>query len=110
MRVEDKFVISGCITSIQTFKKYSTANICISHLEILFTIFANDGITRNALTEKINTVSSTTMKRYVRDLVSGYGLVVESSCKHDSRLKHLHLSSKGNEAISSIILVLQKHL
>lgn len=69
------------------------------HVEIFFTIFVSEHITRQELNNKIPNVSEATVKRYVADLIHDHLLIKEKECENDSRLKYLNLTDKGQKLI-----------
>ena len=89
--------------TIKEVKKSASLGFCLSHLEILITVYLNDGITRQNLIESIQNVSPTSLKRYVKDMVNEYDYIYESCHNEDSRIKQLHISGKGQKLVDIIL-------
>ncbi len=102
MNRQEKILISWMDT-IKEVKKSASLGFCLSHLEILITVYLNDGITRQNLINSIENVSPTSLKRYVKDMVNEYGYINESSHNEDSRIKLLHISEKGQKLVEVIL-------
>ncbi len=105
---KEKIILSCWGDTVQTIRSSSTLGFCLSHLDILITVYLNDGITRNDLNGKISAISSTTLKRYVKDLVNEYQYISESSSDGDSRVKHLHISERGQQILDIVVDKMEK--
>ncbi len=103
--IEEEIILSCWKDAIQAVKMRSSLGpgFCLSHLEILITVCLNDGITRNNLIKRIAAISPTTIKRYVKDLVNGYEYITETNSDGDSRIKHLHISERGQQLIDIMV-------
>ena len=102
MRNEES-IHSSWKNTIKILKQNSSLGFCLSHLEILITVYLNDGITRQDLMSCIKNVSPTTLKRYVKDMVSEYEYISETCSVHDTRIKQLHITGKGKLLIKIIL-------
>jgi len=100
----EKIAILQCWKrALHEVKTISSLGFCLSHLEILLTIYLEDGITRNELKRKMSISSTSTLKRYVKDLINEYGYINESESENDCRIKRLHISETGQEIIDILI-------
>ena len=116
-----KDIISGCAATIQALRVHSSSSLSINHLEILFYIYLNDGITRQKLLERIPNVSPSTIKRHIKELCEvswskdysskikhfGHNLIIETDDENDFRIKHLHLNEKGHLIIKTVVHKMQ---
>ena len=99
--------LKGCIHATHLFVDKT---ISAHHLDVLFLIALNEGITRSEIKEEFQ-LPSGTMYRYVGDLTQyaydrekessarrpGFNLVCEVEDPKDSKIKHLFLTDKGRE-------------
>ncbi len=100
--------LRGCVHAAQEFVS-KTFNA--HHLDILFLISLNEGITRKEINKALTPQSLTTTKRYVGDLTQysfdrdrqskqrlpGFDLIHEIEDEFDSKTKHLYLNERGQE-------------
>lgn len=101
-------IISGCVAAIQALRENAAAHLSMNHYEILFYIFLHDGITRHELISRIPQAKSSTIKRYVKDLMMEHTLLVETDSKDDYRVKHLHLNERGHLIIKTVVSKMQE--
>ena len=99
--------LRGCIHAAQNFVDKS---ISAHHLDVLFLIALNEGITRTEISDALDTTIKST-NRYVGDLTQyaydrdkktsakkiGFNLIHEVNDPKDSKIKHLYLTDKGCE-------------
>ncbi len=95
----EKSIIENRIKAIQELRTFGVKDLSIVHIEIFFTIFVKEEITRQDLVKYIPKISDATLKRYVIDLIHDHMLITEKECDRDSRLKHLSVSEKGLKLI-----------
>ncbi|QMU61807.1 MAG: hypothetical protein GKR92_08890 [Gammaproteobacteria bacterium] len=100
--------LRGCIHAAQQFVN-KTFNA--HHLDILFLISLQKGITRKQINEALAPQALTTTKRYVGDLTKyafdrdrdnkqrlpGFDLIYEEENEFDSKTKHLFLNERGEK-------------
>ena len=105
--------LRGCIRAAQNFVSKA---INAHHLDILFIIALNPGITRGEINKMLPKQSMSTTKRYVGDLTTycydrdkigggrkpGFGLIEERQDDNDLKLKHLYLTDKGTMLCESL--------
>ncbi len=95
------------VAGIRAVRKIVTSNFSMCHMEVLFMVYLNKGITRGALAELMSYQSASTTYRCVSDLTehpwkinqvarpSGHRLLTEVDDENDRKLKHLQLNEKG---------------
>lgn len=101
-------IISGCITAIQALRANSATHLSMNHYELLFYIFLHDGITRKELINRVPQAKSSSIKRYIKDLLFDHTLLVETDSKEDYRVKHLHLNERGRQIIKTVVSKMQE--
>ncbi len=101
-------IISGCVSAIQALRANSAAHLSMNHYELLFYIFLHDGITRQELINRVPQAKPSSIKRYVKDLLTEHTLLVETDSHEDFRVKHLHLNEKGHRIIKTVASKMQE--
>jgi len=96
---EEKLIIAKRIKAIQSLRTSGVKDMSNVHVEIFFTVFVSEQITRQELNNKIPNVSEATIKRYVADLIHDHLLINERECDKDCRLKYLYITEKGARLI-----------
>ena len=96
---QEKLIIAKRIKAIQALRTNGVKDMSNVHVEIFFTVFISEQITRQELNNKIPNVSEATIKRYVADLIHDYLLIKERESDNDFRLKYLNITEKGKSLI-----------
>jgi len=107
LTVEQKYALGklrGCIKEAQ---KYVKKTFNSHHLDLLFFIAENEGVTRNEINAEFRESMSTT-KKYVAELrqqgrkaegstrrLPGFDLIHEIADEHDNKVKHIYLNERG---------------
>ena len=100
-------IISACVSAIQALRVNSATHLSMNHYELLFYIYLHDGITRQELIHRIPQAKPSSIKRYVKDLLTEHTLLVETDSSEDFRVKHLHLNEKGHRIIKTVVNKMQ---
>ena len=81
----------------KTLEKYSLG---IAHHKVIHIISIHDGITISNLLKKLK-VTKQSLNRILNDLIK-FNIITYAKDEKDSRMKHVHLTKKGEEVFNEI--------
>ena len=89
----------------KTLEKYSLG---IAHHKVIHIISINDGITISNLLKKLK-VTKQSLNRILNDLVK-FNIISFEKDERDSRMKHVHLTKKGEDVFNEIFASQKKRI
>jgi|TARA_B100001540_G_C15700314_1_gene593534 DNA-binding MarR family transcriptional regulator len=104
----EKIFICYRETFSDTKKVLNKYSLGLAHQKVLQTISIYDGITISEILRKLK-VTKQSLNRVLKDLIKLDAIKFDKD-KHDTRVKHVHLSAKGQKIFEEIFLAQKKRV